>query len=416
MINYEKYKLDNGLTVIIHQDKSTPMVAIDVCYKVGSRNEDPSRTGFAHLFEHLMFGGSKNIPNYDEPLQRAGGDNNAFTTNDLTNYYLTVPKTNIETGFWLESDRMLELAFSQKSLDIQKNVVIEEFKQTTLNQPYGDVWALVRDLAYRVHPYRWTTIGKEISHIENATLDHVKDFFFHHYAPNNAVLVVAGNVQSEEILALANKWFGPIPSREIDRKSIPQEPKQTEYREKEVYRDVPNDALYMSFHMENRLHPDYYVADMISDVLSDGNSSRLYQRLVQEKRIFNSLDAYISGDYDAGLFVFSGKPSEGISLEQARKELENEIELIKNTPVDEHELEKVKNKFEANIIYSEISYLNKAQNLATLEVLDNADIINKQLVNYRAVTISDIQRVAKQLFVPENCSVLYYRANKKKND
>ena len=412
MINYEKYKLDNGLTVIVHQDKSTPMVAIDVCYKVGSRNEDPTRTGFAHLFEHLMFGGSKNIPNYDEPLQRAGGDNNAFTTNDLTNYYLTVPKVNIETGFWLESDRMLELAFSQKSLDIQKNVVIEEFKQTTLNQPYGDVWASIREMAYREHPYRWTTIGKEISHIENATLNNVKDFFFHHYAPNNAVLVVAGNVQPDEILELANKWFGPIPSREIAANTIPVEPMQTAYREKTVVREVPNDALYMAFHMADRLHPDYYVADMISDILSDGNSSRLYQRLVQENRIFTSLDAYISGDYDPGLFIFSGKPSDGITLEQARVELEKEIELIKNTPVDEKELEKVKNKFEANIIYSEISYLNKAQNLATFEVLKDAEIINAQMDSYRAVTVDDIQRVASHIFVPENCSVLYYRAKK----
>lgn len=412
MINYEKYKLDNGLTVIVHQDTSTPMVAIDVCYKVGSRNEEPTRTGFAHLFEHLMFGGSKNIPNYDEPLQRAGGDNNAFTTNDLTNYYLTVPKVNIETGFWLESDRMLELAFSQKSLDIQKNVVIEEFKQTTLNQPYGDVWALIREMAYQKHSYRWTTIGKEISHIENATLDNVKDFFFHHYAPNNAVLVVAGNVQSEEILELATKWFGSIPPREIAASSIPVEPMQIAYREKIVIREVPNDALYMAFHMSDRLHPDYYVADMISDILSDGNSSRLYQRLVQEKMIFASLDAYISGDYDPGLFVFSGKPSDGITLEQARAELEKEIEQIKNTPVDEKELEKVKNKFEANIIYSEISYLNKAQNLATLEVLKDAEIINTQMDSYRAVTVSDILRVASQIFVPENCSVLYYRAKK----
>lgn len=412
MINYEKYKLDNGLTVIVHQDKSTPMVAIDVCYKVGSRNEDPARTGFAHLFEHLMFGGSKNIPNYDEPLQRAGGDNNAFTTNDLTNYYLTVPKVNIETGFWLESDRMLELAFSQKSLDIQKNVVIEEFKQTTLNQPYGDVWALIREMAYREHPYRWTTIGKEISHIENATLNNVKDFFFHHYAPNNAVLVVAGNVQPDEIFELANKWFGPIPSREIAANTIPVEPMQTAYREKTVVREVPNDALYMAFHMADRLHPDYYVADMISDILSDGNSSRLYQRLVQENRIFTSLDAYISGDYDPGLFIFSGKPSDGITLEQARAELEKEIELIKNTPVDEKELEKVKNKFEANIIYSEISYLNKAQNLATFEVLKDAEIINTQMDSYRAVTVADIQRVASYIFVPGNCSVLYYRAKK----
>ncbi|HBL77015.1 MAG: peptidase M16 [Bacteroidetes bacterium GWF2_42_66] len=416
MINFEKYILDNGLTVIVHQDKTTPMVAIDVCYKVGSRDEDPARTGFAHLFEHLMFGGSKHIPSYDEPLQKAGGDNNAYTTNDLTNYYLTVPKVNMETGFWLESDRMLELAFSQKSLDVQKNVVIEEFKQRNLNQPYGDVWALIRGMAYQVHPYRWATIGQEISHIENATLSHVKDFFYHHYAPNNAVLVVTGDITSAEVMKLAEKWFSTIPARELAPKNIPVEPPQTAYREQTVYRDVPNDALYMAFHMADRLHPDYYATDMISDVLSNGNSSRLYQRLVQEKKIFTTLDAYISGDYDPGLFIFSGNPSEGIDLEEARAELENEIELIKLAPVDARELEKVKNKFEANLIYSEISYQNKAQNLATLEVLKDAALINTQMDGYRAVSATDIQMVASHIFVPENCSVLYYRAKKQKHD
>ena len=187
MIHFERTKLANGLTVIVHRDVTTPMVAIDVCYNVGSRDEHPDRTGFAHLFEHLMFGGSKHIPSYDEPLQKAGGDNNAYTSNDLTNYYLTVPKNNIETGFWLESDRMLELAFSKQSLDVQRNVVIEEFKQRQLNQPYGDVWPLLRQLAYKVHPYQWPTIGREISHIEKATMQQVKDFFFTHYAPDNAV-------------------------------------------------------------------------------------------------------------------------------------------------------------------------------------------------------------------------------------
>ncbi|MDX9882890.1 MAG: pitrilysin family protein [Prolixibacteraceae bacterium] len=414
MIDFEKYALDNGLTVIVHSDKTTPMVAIDVCYNVGSRNEEPERTGFAHLFEHLMFGGSKHIPNYDEPLQKAGGDNNAYTTNDLTNYYLTVPKVNMETGFWLESDRMLELAFSQKSLDVQKNVVIEEFKQRNLNQPYGDVWALIREMAYKVHPYRWATIGKEISHIEKATLGEVKEFFYRHYAPNNAVLVVTGNVTSDEVMKLAEKWFGPIPARELTPKTIPVEPPQTEYREQTVFRDVPNDALYMAFHTVDRLHPDYYATDLVSDILSSGNSSRLYQRLVQEKKLFATLDAYISGDYDPGLFIFSGNPSEGVSLEEARAALENEIGQIKSAPVDAHELEKVKNKFEANLIYSEIRYQSKAQNLATLEVLKDAALINTQTDEYRRVSASDIQRVASQLFVPENCSVLYYRSEKSK--
>jgi predicted Zn-dependent peptidase len=319
MIHFERTKLANGLTVIVHEDKTTPMVAVDVCYNVGSRDEHPDRTGFAHLFEHLMFGGSKHIPSYDEPLQKAGGDNNAYTSNDLTNYYLTVPKNNIETGFWLESDRMLELAFSKTSLDVQRNVVIEEFKQRQLNQPYGDVWPLIRQMAYKVHPYQWPTIGREISHIERATMQQVKDFFFSHYAPDNAVLVVTGDVRFDEVVKLAERWFGSVPNRKVKPRNIPQEPEQTEIREQTVVRDVPNDALYLAYHMSDRLDPNYYAADLVSDVLSNGNSSRMYVNLVQKEKLFTELDAYLSGDFEPGLFVVSGKPSDGISLEVARK-------------------------------------------------------------------------------------------------
>ncbi len=412
MIHFERVKLSNGLTVIVHQDKTTPMVALNICYNVGSRDEHPDRTGFAHLFEHLMFGGSKNIPNYDEPLQNAGGDNNAFTSNDLTNYYLTLPKTNIETGFWLESDRMLELAFSKNSLDVQRNVVIEEFKQRNLNKPYGDVMALLRELAYEVHPYRWPTIGREISHIEQATMQQVKDFFYNHYAPDNAVLVLSGDVQFDHMLKLAEKWFGPIPNRNIKARNIPQEPKQTALREKTVERDVPNDSLFMAYHMSDHIDQKYYATDLISDVLSNGNSSRLYQNLVQKEKIFTELDAYLSGDYDPGLFIVSGKPSDGISLENAQKAIERELDRMKQETVSVYELEKVKNKVEANIVYGEMNYLNKAMNLATNEILQDANLINTQIDLYRSVTMEQIQEVAQELFRPENCSILNYIAKK----
>lgn len=412
MIKFERTKLPNGLTVIVHQDKTTPMVAINVCYNVGSRDEHPDRTGFAHLFEHLMFGGSKNIPNYDEPLQRAGGDNNAFTANDLTNYYLTLPKNNIETGFWLESDRMMELAFSETSLEVQRNVVIEEFKQRYLNKPYGDAWPLLRQLTYKVHPYQWPTIGREISHIEQATMQQVKDFFYAHYAPDNAVLVVTGDVQFDQILTLAEKWFGPIPNRNVKPRNIPKEPVQTEIREQTVIRDVPSDTLYMAYHMADRLDPMYYATDLVSDVLSNGNSSRLYQNLVQKEKLFTELDAYLSGDYEPGLFIVSGKPSDGVSLQTARIAVERELERMKQELVSEYELEKVKNKLEANIVYGEMNYLTKAMNLATNEILQDADLINSQVDLYRAVTAAQIQEVAQQIFRPENCSVLNYMAKK----
>ena len=412
MIHFERTKLANGLTVIVHQDKTTPMVAVDVCYNVGSRDEHPDRTGFAHLFEHLMFGGSKHIPLYDEPLQKAGGDNNAFTSNDLTNYYLTLPKNNIETGFWLESDRMLELAFSKKSLDVQRNVVIEEFKQRQLNQPYGDVWPLLRQLAYKVHPYQWPTIGREISHIEKATMQQVKDFFFAHYAPDNAVLVVTGDVDFDQVVKLADRWFGPIPNRNVKPRNIPQEPEQTEIREQTVIRGVPNDTIYMAYHMSDRLDPMYYATDMVSDVLSNGNSSRMYLNLVQKEKLFTELDAYLSGDYEPGLFVVSGKPSDGVSLETARKAIERELDRMKQDRVPEYELEKVKNKVEANIVYGEMNYLTKAMNLATNEILDDASLINSQVESYREVTSEQIQEVSQHIFRPENCSVLNYIAKK----
>ena len=414
MIKFEKFKLKNGLTVIVHPDKSTPTVAMNILYKVGARDESPEKTGFAHLFEHLMFGGSANIPSYDKPLEAAGGENNAFTNSDITNYYITIPKENIETAFWLESDRMLNLAFTPKSLEVQRQVVIEEFKQSYLNQPYGDVWLLLKPLAYKVHPYQWNTIGKDISHIEEATMEDVKSFYGKYYNPNNAIMVLAGNITKEEALPLCEKWFADIPSGDEIQRNIPQEPQQTQARRLSVEREVPSDALYLAFHMPDRLHPDYQAIDLLSDVLSNGPSSRLVQTLIKEKNIFSEIDAYIGGDMDAGLFIFNGRPYEGISLEKAEEELWKEIEKIKTELVEAHELQKVKNKVESTMIFGEVSVLNKAMSLAYYEAISCAEDLNTEVEKYRNVTSEQLQKLAKQIFTKENSNTLLYHA--KTND
>lgn len=404
-----KHCLSNGLRLVHSEDRSTQMVALNIVYDVGARDEHPEHTGFAHLFEHLMFGGSANIPDYDTPLQSAGGENNAWTNNDITNYYLTVPKSNVEIGFWLDSDRMLELAFSEQSLNVQRGVVIEEFKQRCLNQPYGDVGHLLRPLAYRVHPYRWPTIGKELSHIEQATLEEVKDFFYRFYAPNNAVLAVTGNISWEETVALTEKWFGPVPRRNVPPRQLPQEPEQTEARRLTVERPVPLDALFMVYPMCNREHPDYFAFDILSDVLSNGRSSRLSRQLVQEQKLFSSIDAYISGTRDAGLLHISGKPAAGVSLEEAEAAVLRELEELCQTPVGEQELEKVKNKFESTQIFGNINYLNVATNLAWFELTGQAEDIDREVERHRAVTAEQLQRVARETFREENSVVLYYK-------
>lgn len=410
MIQVNRYTLANGLRIVHNEDDSTQMVALNLLYDVGARDEDPSHTGFAHLFEHLMFGGSLHIPDYDTPVQNAGGENNAWTNNDITNYYITLPHQNVETGFWLESDRMLSLDFSPKSLEIQRQVVIEEFKQRNLNQPYGDASHLLRELAYESHPYRWPTIGKEIAHIAQATLEEVKDFFYRFYAPNNAILAVTGHISFEETIRLAEKWFGPIPARNISPRQLPAEKPQTAVRRKTVERKVPVDAIYMAFHMSNRMHPDYYVYDMITDILSNGRSSRLIQSLVQEQKLFTSIDAYISGSLDEGLLHVTGKPVEGVSLEQAEKAIWKELEKMKTVPVSEQELEKVKNRYESEQIFNNINYLNVATNLAFFELTGKAEDINEEVGKYRAVTAEQIQATSARCFVPENCSILYYKA------
>ena len=412
MITVNKYQLANGLRIVHSEDQSTRMVAMNLLYQVGARDEHPDHTGFAHLFEHLMFGGSVNIPNYDIPLQNAGGENNAWTNNDITNFYLTLPAYNLELAFWLESDRMLSLDFSPKSLEVQRQVVMEEFKQRNLNQPYGDTGHLLRGMAYRVHPYQWPTIGKDLSHIANATLEEVKDFFFHFYAPNNAILSVTGNVSFEETLRLAEKWFGPIPARQIRPRHLPVEPDQTEARRREVERPVPVDALYMVFHMCDRLSPDYYAFDMLSDILSNGKSSRLVQRLVTQRRICSSADAYISGSIDAGLFHLIAKPAPGYTLSDVEKALWEELEDIKQNLISEHELEKVKNRFESEQIFGNINYLNVATNLAYFEMISRAEDINREVDKYRAVTAQQLMEVARRAFVPQNSCTLVYKAKK----
>ena len=411
MITINRKILDNGLRIVHSEDKSTRMVAINVLYDVGARDEHPEHTGFAHLFEHLMFGGSIHIPDYDTHVQNAGGENNAWTNNDITNYYITLPKQNVETGFWLESDRMLSLDFSEKSLEVQRHVVIEEFKQRNLNQPYGDVGHLVRGLAYQQHPYQWPTIGKEPAHIENATLDEVKDFFFRFYAPNNAILSVTGNISFEETVALAEKWFGPIPRRDVRPRNLPKELSQTEERRLVVERNVPVDALYMAFHKCDRRHPDYHTFDLMSDILCNGRSSRLIQHLVQQKQVFSSIDAYISGSIDNGLIQIGGKPAPGVSLEEAEAAVWQELEAMKTERIDESELEKVKNRYESEQIFSNINYLNVATNLAFFELIGKAEDINREVEKYRAITAERIMEVSKQTFVRENCSVLYYKSN-----
>ena len=386
------------------------MAVLNIIYDVGAKDENPDQTGFAHLFEHLMFGGSVNIPSYDEPLQRVGGENNAFTNNDFTNYYIQVPAVNIETAFWLESDRMLSLAFSEKSLEVQRNVVIEEFKQRYLNQPYGDVWLKLKPLAYQVHPYQWATIGKEISHIENAKIADVKAFFAKHYNPSNAVLVVAGAVTLAEVKSLCDKWFSPIPAGIKYERNLTDEPIQLAERSLKVYAKVPTDAIYKAFHIDSRLSGLYNTADLISDILSRGESSRLYQSLVKNKRIFSEINAYISGDIEPGLLIVEGKLMPGITMEQADESIWIALDEMKTDTVPVREMQKNINKLVSAFVFGEMSLLNKAMNLAYYELLGDANLINVELEQYQQITVEAIQAYAKQIFRKENCATLYYHS------
>jgi predicted Zn-dependent peptidase len=410
MIQYNRFTLDNGLTVLVHEDQSTPMAVVNVLYNVGARDENPDKTGFAHLFEHLMFGGSIHIPDYDDPLQRAGGDNNAYTTNDLTNYYCQLPAQNIETAFWLESDRMLSLAFSEKSLAVQRKVVCEEFKEHYINKPYGDVWHKMRELAYTTHPYRWMTIGKELSHVEDATINDVKDFFFKHYRPINAILVVAGNVKTDDIKRLAEKWFGPIEMGEKYLRNLPVEPVQQAARKQSFEAAVPLDAFVKTWHMSARLDKGYYVADLLTEILGGGGSSRLYQSLVKEQKLFSNLDCYHFGSMDNGLVTIEGKLVKGVSMEQAEKAITEEIEKIQQIQISEKELQKVINKTESVIAFEDMSIMSRASSIALYELMGDANLMNTELNKYREITPEELQQYSNTILRESNSNTIYYHA------
>lgn len=411
MVSFNRFTLDNGLKVLVHEDFTTPMAVVNILYDVGARDENPAQTGFAHLFEHLMFGGSVNIPSYDEPLQRVGGENNAFTSNDITNYYITLPAVNLETAFWLESDRMLSLAFSDKSLEVQKNVVCEEFKQRYLNQPYGDVWLKLRPLAYSQHPYRWATIGKELSHIENARMEDVRAFFDKFYNPANAIMVVGGAVKTEEVKLLAEKWFGSIPAQQKPVRSLPVEPAQQAEKKETVKADVPLNALYKVFHTPGRNDQGFYEADLISDILSRGNASRLHVNLVKTRKLFSEISAHTTGSLDPGLFIIEGKPVKGVSMDEAEAAIWEELERMKTELVAEDELTKVKNKIESTMVFSEMSLLDKAMNLAMFELMGNAAELDNETERYFRISAEDLRNRANTTFRKENSTTLYYLAN-----
>jgi len=412
MISYDSFQLENGLEVYVHEDHATPLAAINILYDVGSRDEQADKTGFAHLFEHLMFGGSANIEAFDEELQRVGGENNAFTCPDYTSYYCTLPAANIETAFWLESDRMLSLSFNPKVLEVQRSVVIEEFKQRYLNQPYGDAMLHFRPLAYQKHPYQWATIGKEIKHIEEATMSDVKSFFKQYYCPANAKLIVGGNVKVENIKQLCEKWFAPIPSGTQNLRALPKEPLQKQARKLEIKRNVQNDALYLGFHMDKRLSPTYYAADLLSDILGRGAASRLHQKLVKKEKIFNSIGAYVMGSAEPGLLMINGKIAQNCSIEQAERKVWEVIEDLKIT-LSESELSKVKNQAISSIAFSRIELMDKVMALAGGVIIGDPELANNEMQAVENTTLDQIKEASKTILKKENASTLYYTAIKK---
>ena len=411
MINYQERLLSNGLTLITHVDKSTPLVVVNMMYKVGSRNEHPERTGFAHLFEHLMFGGSKNVPDYDKVLQKVGAENNAFTNTDVTNYYVILNAENIETALWAESDRMQYLNLDQKSLDTQKKVVIEEFNQRYLNVPYGDIWLKLRPLAYKTHPYQWPTIGKEVPHIEQASLENVRDFHEMYYAPNNAILTISGNIDPDIIISLVEKWFGNIPARKNNKHQIPIESPQTSARFLEFEANVPLNAIYKAYHMPGRNDENYVTADLLSDLLGRGKSSRLHQSLVKDKKVFNNINSYITGSADPGLLIISGNITLDVDLVVADKYIQDEIELLKKNMIAS-EVEKVINQAESATYFSETELLNRSINLSVANSLGNTNLVNEEIKLIRKVKKEDILGIADKILIDSNCSTLYYKSKK----
>jgi zinc protease len=416
MIDFKRVVLENGLRVLVHEDNSTPVVAVNLLYDVGSRDENPERTGFAHLFEHLMFSGSKNAKEFDTFIQQAGGESNAFTNTDMTNFYATVPAENLETLLWLESDRMLALNINNKALNTQRKVVVEEFKETTLDEPYGDVWHHLSDMVYKKHPYRWPVIGLEPRHIEEATLTDVQDFYKKHYTPNNAIIVVTGNLEkagnTEGVIRKVEKWFGDIPKGDVPARNLPKEPQQKKSVRKIVEANVPVEALYLAFRSPDRLDKAYYATDLLTDILSSGSSSRFYRRLLKEKRLFSEIDCYLTGSIDPGIILIEGKNTEGVTLEAAEEAIWAELETLKHELVSETELQKLKNKIESQQAFGDAGALNKAMNLAYFELIGNANLINEESGKYNVITAEDIQKAAQTIFRKENSSVLIYNPKK----
>lgn len=412
MISYEKIVLPNGLRVVVNRDRQSEMAAVNLLYCVGARNENPSRTGFAHLFEHLMFRGTRRVPDFDMPVQMACGENNAFTNNDYTDYYITLPAANIETALWLESDRMTGLHITRPKLAAEKKVVIEEYNQRYLNQPYGDLWLLMRDMAYTRHPYRWSTIGLTPQHIADATLDEVKEFYARFYHPSNAILSVSADIAPERIFELADKWFGSIPAAApAPAEPLPAEPEQTAARRREVVRDVPVSTVTVAFHMGDRRSRDFYLCDLMSDILAGGQSARMFRSLIKEQRLFSSVNAYITGEVDPGLFVVTGQLLPETSAETGEKALWSELERLATQPASDYEMEKVKNKFEAETLFGEINVMNKAMNLGYYEMLGDLPLINREVEIYRSIGQSEVTEAATRLFRPERSSTLIYKSS-----
>lgn len=412
MIDYTQHTLANGLRVIVNRDRQSKLAAVNLLYGVGARNEDPDRTGFAHLFEHLMFRGTRRIPNFDLPVQMASGDNNAFTNNDYTDFHITLPTGNIETALWLESDRMEGLDITPEKLRTEQKVVIEEYRQRYLNQPYGDQTLLLRALAYERHPYRWAAIGRTPDHIAGATLEEVRAFYRRYYRPANAILSISADMDEQRMIALAERWFSGLEARTAEQAEIPAEPEQTAPRRQEVERDVPATTVTVAYHMGARRSPDFYTADAVSDLLSGGDSSRLYRELVRTQRLLTSVNAYITGDIDPGLFIFTGQLADGVEPEAVEEAFAREIDRLQEGGVSEYELEKVRNKFEANTLFGELNIMNKAMNLGFYAMLGDLELVNGELARYRAVGEEEIRSFCRRTFRPENSSTLIYRARR----
>lgn len=409
MISFQRFTLSNGTRLLVHEDATTPMAVVNVLYNVGARDEAEDNTGFAHLFEHLMFAGSKNVSSFDEALQRAGGNNNAFTTNDLTNYYEVVPATNLETALWVEADRLADLNINDKTLSVQRSVVIEEFKEHYINQPYGDASHLLRELAYKVHPYKWPTIGKELSHIEKANLDDVRAFFNRHYNSANAILVIAGGVKAADAHVLAERWFGPIPARPLMSRIYPTEPPQNEARRNEVFAPVPFDALYLSFHMADRMSPEFYTLGVIAELLGAGKSSRLYQHLVKDKQVFTGIECYLSGSVDPGQIMLEGQLYPGVTPQEAENALWHELNDLKKSLVSEREMGKIRNRIEHDLATEELDLMSRSFYLAFFEMMGDAQWLNDEARKFSAVAAEDVRVLANKVFVESNASTLVYR-------